>query len=375
MKKIQLIFIFLILLVSFSACDTGSDQTTDATETYIKLVYPEKVVAGQTIFITGNNFNDVTEIVLPDNIVIKDFERTGFNQLSVVAPAGLKSGFVTLRAGGKEYKSPKEIQAVTPSFSVVFPTAVKTGEEVTIKGENLLEIQQVIFPDNVVVDAMHFKRKSDTEIIIVVPAGTIDGSGTLQMITIAGTTLATTSITIEVVEEVVEEVRVHPILPTTKMIYDFNQRTNDWHAVDWDNWGGSYDAEAGKTNGYITLVARPGWWILGCNHPDPDKGWPSVDPSQYVLKVDIKAAAPITITGDYEFFFRIGGEDVPSKLLVVNNQIATPDNDWVTLTIPIDGILSNPTKASGEFGIILNFSDGGTNFSGLSFDNLRFDLM
>ena len=375
MKKIQLIFIFLILLVSFSACDTTSDQTADVTETSIKMVYPEKVVAGQTLFIVGSNFNDVTEIVLPDNISVKNFERVGFNQLSVVVPDGLKSGFVILKADGKEFKAPNEIKAVAPTFSVIFPTAVKTGEEVTIKGENLLEIQQIIFPDDVVVDALHFKRKSDTEIKVIVPKGTIDGSGTLQMITIAGTTLTTTAITIEVVEEVTEENRVHPILPTTKMIYDFNQRTNDGHAVDWDNWGGSYDAEGGKANGYITLVARPGWWILGCNHSDPDHGWPSVDPSQYVLKIDIKVENPITITGDYEFSFRIGGEDVPSKLLVENNKIATPDNDWVTLVIPINGILSNPTKASGEFGIILNYSDGGTNFSGLSFDNLRFDLM
>jgi hypothetical protein len=150
----------------------------------------------------------VTEIILPDNISVKDFERTGFNQLSVTAPAGMKSGFVTLKVGDKEYKSPNEIKAVVPSFSVIFPTEVKTGEEVTIKGENLLEIQQVIFPDNVVVDALHFKRKSNTEIIVVVPPGTIDGSGTLQLVTIAGTTLTTTNIAIEVVEAPEEESKV-----------------------------------------------------------------------------------------------------------------------------------------------------------------------
>ena len=89
------------MLVSFPACDTTSDQAADVTETYIKMIYPEKVVTGQTIYIVGSNFKDVTEIVLPDNITIKDFERTGFNQLSVVAPSGLKNGFVILRAGEK----------------------------------------------------------------------------------------------------------------------------------------------------------------------------------------------------------------------------------------------------------------------------------
>ena len=158
------------------------------------------------------------------------------------------------------------------------------------------------------------------------------------------------------------------------MIYDFNQRTSDWHAVDWDNWGGSYDAALGKTNGYITLFSRPGWWVLGCNHPDPNGGWPSVDPTKYVLKIDMKVPKPITITGGYEFIFKIGGENVSSQLIVINNKIATPGNEWATLTIPISGIFSNPTKNSGDFGIVLNYSDAGTDFAGLSFDNLRYDL-
>ena len=87
----------------------------------------------------------------------------------------------------------------------------------------------------------------------------------------------------------------------------------------------------------------------------------------------MKTAKPILITGGYEFIFKIGGENVSSQLLVSGNYIATPDNDWATLTIPISGVFSNPTKNSGDFGIILNYSDGGTDFAGLSFDNLRFD--
>ena len=236
--KIQLTFIFLIMLVSFPACDTTSDQAADVTETYIKMIYPEKVVTGQTIYIVGSNFKDVTEIVLPDNITIKDFERTGFNQLSVVAPSGLKNGFVILRAGGKEYKSPNEIKAVTPTFSVVFPTAVKTGEEVTIKGENLLEVQQVIFPDDIVVDALHFKRKSDTEIIVVVPPGTINGDGVLKIVTLSGTILTTTIISIEVIETPGETSKVDPITPNTIILLDYEEHGG--HNGNWDNgWGGN----------------------------------------------------------------------------------------------------------------------------------------
>jgi len=94
---------------------------------------------------------------------------------------------------------------VTPKFSTIFPKEVKTGEELTIKGENLIEIQQVIFPDNVFIDAMHFKRKSDTEIIVVVPSGTIDGEGTLQIVALSGDIITTSPFSIEVTDEPIEE--------------------------------------------------------------------------------------------------------------------------------------------------------------------------
>jgi hypothetical protein len=91
------------------------------------------------------------------------------------------------------------------------------------------------------------------------------------------------------------------------------------------------------------------------------------------LKIDIKTTTPVKITGGYEFLFKIGGENISSQLLVENGYIATPGNDWATLTIPISGVLSSTTLTGSEFGIILNYSDAGTDFAGISFDNMRFD--
>jgi hypothetical protein len=374
MKKIQLIVIFLILLASFPACDTTSDQTADVTETYIKMVYPEKVVTGQTIYIVGSNFNEVTEIILPDNISVKDFERTGFNQLSVTAPAGMKSGFVTLKVGDKEYKSPNEIKAVAPSFSVIFPTEVKTGEEVTIKGENLLEIQQVIFPDNVVVDALHFKRKSDTEIIVVVPPGTIDGSGTLQLATIAGTTLTTTNITIEVVEEPVEESKVDPITPNTIILLDYEPHGG--HDGNWDNgWGGNTeiakDAETGNT--FLRVTGNlDNNWVMNCNHQgNIDATWPwSVDDVEnYIVKVDVLIPSDVDGTGVKGMQFIFGdkwdywfGDNLVPK---------TTDGEWITIRVPFtkwnkQGFLDFGSGTNGLFGTVPK---------GVCFDNLRVDPM
>lgn len=374
MKTIQTILTFLSLLVSFYACDTTSDQTVDATETYIKLVYPEKVVTGQTIFITGNNFNDVTEIVLPDNISVKDFKRIGFNQLSLVAPAGLKSGLVTLKAGDNEYKSPKEIQAVEPTFSAVFPNEVKTGEEVTIKGENLLEIQQVIFPDDVVVDAMYFKRKSDTEINIIVPPGTINGEGVLKIVTLTGTILTTTPISIEVVETPGEESKVDPITPSTIILLDYE--AHGGHDGNWDNgWGGNTeiakDADTGNTFLRATGDIADNW-IMNCNHQgNITATWPwSVDDAEnYIVKVDVLIPSDVDgtqvkgiqfIFGDkWEYWF---GDNLVPK---------TTDGEWVTVRVPFtkwdkQGFLDFKSGTNGLFGTVP---------AGVCFDNLRIDPM
>ncbi|OPZ32203.1 MAG: IPT/TIG domain protein [Bacteroidetes bacterium ADurb.BinA174] len=372
--KIQLTFIFLIMLVSFPACDTTSDQAADVTETYIKMIYPEKVVTGQTIYIVGSNFKDVTEIVLPDNITIKDFERTGFNQLSVVAPSGLKNGFVILRAGGKEYKSPNEIKAVTPTFSVVFPTAVKTGEEVTIKGENLLEVQQVIFPDDIVVDALHFKRKSDTEIIVVVPPGTINGDGVLKIVTLSGTILTTTIISIEVIETPGETSKVDPITPNTIILLDYEEHGG--HNGNWDNgWGGNTeiakDAETGNTFLRVTGNLNNNW-VMNCNHQGNITAtwpWSVADAENYIIKFDVLIPSDVDGTGVKGMQFIFGdkwdywfGDNLVPK---------TTDGEWVTIRVPFtkwnkQGFLDFKSGTNGLFGTVPK---------GVCFDNLRIDPM
>lgn len=376
MKKKQLILAILVLLVSFSACDSTSDETADANETFIKMVYPEKVVTGQTIYIVGNGFDDVTEVVLPDNIVLKNFERTGFNQLSVVAPAELKSGFVMLKAGGNEYVSPNEIEAVTPSFTTIFPVEVKTGEEVTIKGENLLEVQQVIFPDDVVVDAMYFKRKSDTEIKIIVPPGTIDGQAVLQIVTLSGAILNTTPITIEVTDDPGETSLVDPITPNTIILLDYEPHGD--HDGHWDNaWGGKTeiitDGETGNTFLRITDDIA-GDWIMNCNHQaniGSGATWPwSVDDVEnYILKVDVLIPSEVDGTSAKGIQFVLGdqwnywyGDDLFPK---------TTDGEWVTIRVPfskweIQGFLDFSSGTNGLHGSIP---------AGVCLDNLRIDPM
>lgn len=331
----------------------------------ITAMTPETIMAGTDLTIKGTNLDLAKQVKFTGSSHIVDVTPESATSMIVAVPTDALTGVVTLiTLNSTEVDSPVSLTVTAADIPVVtkMPASIKPGQLLVIEGTKLNLVETVIFANGV--KATNFGIRSATLLEVYVPEEVARGVNNMQLITFSGKTVIA-PITISGVD---------PILPTTIMIYDFNQRTSDWHAVDWDNWGGSYDADLGKANGYITLFSRPGWWILGCNHPDAS-GWPSVDPTKYVLKVDIKVPKPISITGDYEFLFRIGGMDVPSKLLVTNNQIATPGNEWATVTIPISGKLPNPTGTSGEFGIILNYSDAGTDFAGLSFDNMRFDLI
>lgn len=349
---------------------TLSTKTVDTPEfTYvtpaITTLDPAALMAGTDLTITGTNLDLVKQVKFTGSSKIVDVVPASATSLVVTVPTDATTGIVTLiTLNGAEIVSAMSLEVSAADIPVVtgMPASIKPGQLLIIQGTKLNLVETVIFENGV--KATSFGTRSATLLEVSVPEEVARGVNNMQLITFSGKTVIA-PITISGVD---------PILSTTKMIYDFNQRTSDWHAVDWDNWGGSYNADLGKANGYITLFSRPGWWILGCNHPDPNGGWPSVDPTKYVLKIDIKVPNPITITGGYEFFFRIGGQDISSQLIVINNKIATPGNEWATLTIPISDKLSNPTSVGGEFGIILNYSDGGTDFAGLSFDNMRFDL-
>lgn len=343
---------------------TLSGKTVDTPAfTYVKPVIasitPETVMAGTDVTITGTNLGLIRQILFPTAQKPVLVEPVSETSLVVTVPTDATSGnVISITVNGTEVVSPVSLTVTPADIPVVtsVPDAVKPGALLVFQGTKLNLVETVMFQDGI--KATSFGVRSSTLLEVYVPEDALRGLNSVELLTFAGKTV-TVPVTVSGRD---------PITANTVMIYDFDTNSTG-HAVDWDNWGGSYDAESSKANGYITLVARPGWWVIGCNHLT----WPSVNPNDYVLKVDIKVTQRILITGGYEFLFRIGGQDVSSQLMVEGNYITTPANDWATITLPISGKLSNPTNTGGEVGIILNWSDAGINFSGLCFDNIRFE--
>jgi hypothetical protein len=386
MKKIQSIFILLALLMSFTACDDNndSDGTASVNGTFIKKVYPNNIVTGQTIIITGNNFDPITEVILPGNIAVTNFERVGFNQISVIAPEGLVDGYVVLKAGDKEILAPNAIKAVVPTFTRLFPAppdTVSIGELVTIKGENLIEIQQVIIGTNLVIDALHFKRKSDTEIKLIIPAeikamlpeGQSFGNFEVKMVTIAGTDLMAQEIVVKDAS-FVEPSLIDPITANTIILMDFEEHGG--HNGGWDNsWGGNTEiVKDDKTgNTYLRTTADiAGNWILNCNHQSnigtgATWPWTVTNVENYVVKFDI--LIPSTVDGSaakgLQFILADQWKWYGDGLLA-----ETVKGEWVTVRVP----MTQWADFTGAF----DFSSAtnglsGTMPAGVCIDNYRVD--
>lgn len=345
---------------------TASTSAISLVKPVISGFTPASLMAGGDITVSGTDLDLIRKVTFPGDLSV-EVNPTSATSFTVTVPAASvgSAALVMTTSNGTTVSTTEALTveaANKPVATAVTPSVLKPGAMLTIEGTKLHLVESVYFGS---VKATSFGTRSATMIEVQVPATVASGKQAAKLVTFEGDEVMTPEFTVAGTD---------PITADTKMVMDFETRSaSDWHAPDWDNWGGSYDAAKAKADGYLTLVSRPGWWVVGCNHPDPNGGWPSVDPGKYVLKVDIKTTQPIKITGDYEFIFKFGGEDVKSKLMVVGEYIVTPSNDWATITIPIDGVLSNPTKNGGDFGIVLNYSDDGTDFAGLCFDNIRFD--
>jgi hypothetical protein len=344
-------------------------SVTSAALTFVKPVIttitPLAITAGDVITITGTDLDLVKQVLFAgDQSVTITPSAANATSLTVETPDACTSGTITLVALNDVKVVSSDALSVTPANKPVItsvPAEVKRGTALVLRGKKLNLVESVEYADGTKVT--DFGTRTATMLEINIPATTAVGTiFSLKLKAFDGRVVTTSDIKV---------LSTDPITSVTKMVMDFNTRTTDWHGVDWDNWGSSYDAASSKANGYITLVSRPGWWVIGCNHADPNGGWVSVNTADYVLKVDMKTATPIKITGAYEFQFMIGGETISSTLLVSGDYITT-DGEWATLTLPIS-TLTSPTKNSGNFGIVLNGSDAATDFAGLSFDNIRFE--
>lgn len=154
-----------------SSCSKDDDKGSDKIELFS--YGPMPIARGAELRFIGNNLDKVTQIVLPGDITIEssEFTKRTADLLAITVPQNAVEGFVVLKTPEGDITTKTAMGFSEPiSIAAFTPAAIKAGAELTITGDYLNLVGEVIFTDRVAVDSSDFVSKSRTEIKLIVPA-------------------------------------------------------------------------------------------------------------------------------------------------------------------------------------------------------------
>ena len=164
--------LMLFSCLTFTACDNGDDEDTNQYKGGINLnVFgPSPVARGGVLRFLGSGMDKVTAVVIPGCDDITDIEVVSDTEIRVTVPQTAQPGLVVLKTPKGDITTKTELTFTEPIALEAFaPAEVKPGSELTITGEYLNLIKEVIFADEVTVPADEFVSQSRQEIKVIVP--------------------------------------------------------------------------------------------------------------------------------------------------------------------------------------------------------------
>ncbi len=172
----------LVVAAGFTSCSEDDLDTNPYGKGGVNLLSfgPMPITRGETMRVTGTHLNDVKEVIFPEGnqklspattYISAEFSLKSSEEMTVTIPDQCVPGKLRLvTRGGDTIVSQtnitfnEEIQVTS-----ITPNPVHPGSIVTIKGEYVWNIGQVVFFDHVEVDAENFVKNTRTEIQVQVP--------------------------------------------------------------------------------------------------------------------------------------------------------------------------------------------------------------
>ena len=179
------IFMSALLLGAMTSCNIEEVDPSGDLGLGIKVFFPTKVVTNQPMTINGSGFRDVTEIVFPDGVVVKNFELVSGEMIRVNAPAGIKAegGKLILRSATDEVESKEDVtvgKTVISGYSRQEGELLKAGEQLTVFGTDLEFISAVELIDGdgnpLIIKQEEFYRKGTSSVVILIPRNVYEGA-------------------------------------------------------------------------------------------------------------------------------------------------------------------------------------------------------
>lgn len=175
-KKLTAATLAALTLVSGGLLTACSDENEFSTQQYkggvsLNVFGPCPVARGGELRFLGSGMNQITAIAFPESDDVTEIKVISNEEIRVTVPQDAGEGKLTLRYAGGTIVTKSEITYTEPiSLDEMSPMTVKPGQVLTLTGDYLNLIHEVIFADEVIVPEEDFITHTRKDITLPVPA-------------------------------------------------------------------------------------------------------------------------------------------------------------------------------------------------------------
>jgi hypothetical protein len=172
MKKIiyikcaMLLAAFIMAAVTFVACEKEENSAVQ-----LDAFGPTPLRRGELVHFMGSNLDKVTAVVFPQSIEVAPTVVSS-SEITAVIPAEAEDGHITLRYPGGSLSTKSRItyaDAIAYTAITGKTEPVRAGDTITISGDNLTSVTQVVFSVDVAVESKDFLTQERYQITLTVP--------------------------------------------------------------------------------------------------------------------------------------------------------------------------------------------------------------
>lgn len=164
--------LILVGSLTIPGCDTIDEFDTEqyAEGIALNVFGPSPVARGGELRFLGSGMDKVTGIIIPGSGEVTDIKVISDKEIRIAVPQDAEVGFVVLHTPQGDITTKTKLTYSEPiSMESLSPLSIKPGEVLTIKGEYLNLMHEVIFTDGVVVPESEFVVHERNEIQVIVP--------------------------------------------------------------------------------------------------------------------------------------------------------------------------------------------------------------
>ncbi len=172
----------LVAMTGFTSCSEDDLDTNQYSKSGVNILGfgPMPITRGETMRLTGTQLNNVKEVLFPEGnqkltpattYISAEFKVQNAQEMTVTIPDQCVPGQLRLvtNSGDTIVSASKITFAEEIKVNSFSPASIHPGNIVSIKGEYVWNIGQVVFFDHVAVDAADFVKNTRNEIQVRVP--------------------------------------------------------------------------------------------------------------------------------------------------------------------------------------------------------------